>query len=134
MATDAVIDFNDSKENWCRLYIKTDAHVDNLLKDIKKIFKKIDNKEMKKYSHGRLNWDYLATKVIAELISKRAMVRIVSDTSGKIKNVIYHIEITPIPEKYSDTTINATQAINVKAKYASKEDDYLYLCTLSEIK
>lgn len=73
-------------------------------------------------SYGRLNWEYMITKVLGEQISRYSKLRVVNDAKRFNGQLIYFINIKPIPELYCqfDAPILDTVSVSITDTYSEE--------------
>ena len=122
MATDSVLEFKFSDGvGLCGLYIRSDTHHQEFIPELKRIFSDADSDIHK----GRLNWDYLVTKVVGSLILTDRSVKLLTEDCRNTDLVVYHTVITPqISTDYGDTENSIENVIHVKTKSGNGETVY----------
>lgn len=129
MSTQAIIEVKFSDNGTlCMVEILRDGHLVELTKAITKALTKADNDGQK----DRLNWGILASKVVAEIISKydkAAIIPAVCYDEVKKISCANGIEIHPIADMYSSKNNNISDSVFIKGSEYGK---HAFYCAASE--
>ncbi|HBN6266156.1 TPA: hypothetical protein L3N15_004137 [Vibrio parahaemolyticus] len=114
MSTDSVVEFKfDDGSDLCGLYIKYDTHPEEFIPELIELFRKVDDS-----SHdGRLNWDYMVTKVVCSLVRGRNRVRLLAHNNRRVNGVIYHTVLTPQSDSYGSKENPIARVIHIKTSF-----------------
>lgn len=129
MSTQAIIEVKFSDNGTlCMVEVLRDGHLVELTKVITKALAKADNDGQR----DRLNWGILASKVVAEIISKYDKAAIIPaicyDEVRKI-SCANGIEIHPIADMYSSKKNSILDSVFIKG---SEHGKHAFYCAASE--
>lgn len=129
MSTQAIIEVKFSDNGTlCMVEVLRDGHLVELTKAITKALTKADNDGQR----DRLNWGILASKAVAEIISKYDKAAIIPavyyDEAREIACAI-GIEIQPIADMYNSKKNNVLDSVFIKGSEYGK---HAFYCAVSE--
>lgn len=128
MATNSILEFKYSDgEDLCGLYIHSDTHANEFIPKLQDLFADVDNDKHK----DRLNWDYLATKVIGKIIGMQPKSKLLNANCRQTNSVIYHTVITPIENAYASKKNHINDAIHISICHGGHNPSPIYEGLLS---
>jgi len=109
-------------EHLCSFVKKSDCHFETIINGLNNFF--IELQETDKKIGGRLNWEYVAVKMIT-FFDKNYIgggVKMISGPPSELdRSHITEFHITPILGKYERNSCNILDAVHIKLKWSSGE-------------